>query len=149
MHENKWQGLTETLRAQQVHEIGDVLCDTAEGPRRVLLALLVLQLRGAWLSVGICWYVQELCRIVRPADVLRPHFESWERYSGEEDFPVEGDVHEYIQHHKWDGKYGAARRALLQHCIDSLCEQLGTPVEYELLLLELEFNQRKEELNNA
>ena len=149
MQENKWRGLTETLQAQQVHEIGDVLRDTAEGPRRVLLALLVLQLRGAWLSVGICWYVQELCRIVRPVDVLRPHFESWEHYSGEDDFPIEGDVTEYIQHHKWDGKYGAARRALLQHCIDSLCKQLYTNVEYELLLLELTFNSLKEELKNA
>ena len=149
MHENKWQSLAATLQAQQVHEIEDVLCDTAYGPRRVLLALLVLQLRGAWLSVGICWYVQELCRIVRPVDALRLHFESWEHYSGDADFPIEGDVKEYILHHKWEGKYGEARRALLQHCIDSLCKQLGTTVEYELLLLELEFNRRKEELNNA
>lgn len=149
MHTNKWQGLTETLQARQVHEIEDVLCDTADGPRRVLLALLVLQLRGAWLSVGICWYVQGLCRIVRPVDVLRPHFDSWEHYSGEAEFPVEGSLTEYVQYHRWEGKYGEARRALLQHCIDSLCKQLDTTVEYELLLLELEFNKRKEELNNA
>lgn len=149
MQENKWQGLIATLQAQQAHEIGDVLCGIAEVPRRVLLALLVLQLRGAWVSAGICWYVQELCRIVRPLDVLRPHFESWEHYSGEDYYPIEGDVTKYIKHHKWDGRYGAARRALLQHCIEGLCKQLDTNVEYERLLLELEFNKRKEELHNA
>lgn len=149
MQENKWQGLTATLQPLTVHGIEYVLRGKARGPRRVLLALLVLQLRGAWGSMGICGHVAALCGALPPSPVLRPHFESWEHYSGEGDFPIEGDVTEYSQYHKWDGKYGAARRALLQHCIDSLCEQLGTTVEYELPMLELEFNKRKEELNNA
>lgn len=152
MHTNKWQGLAETLQAyrtSQMHEIEDVLCATATGPRRVLLALLVLQLRGAWCSVGICWHVYNLCGNMFVLPVLRPHFKSWEHYSGDAEYPIEGGRHEYARHHKWKGKYGRLRRVLLQHCIDSLCKQLDTTVEYELLLLELEFNKRKEELNNA
>lgn len=63
-----------------------------------------------------------------PCETLRPHFESWPEYSGNEAYPIalEGWYRPSAAYwssensNKWVGEYGAARRRLLDHCIAEL-----------------------------
>lgn len=57
--------------------------------------------------------------------VLRFLFESWQYYSGDRNFPVEGVTEIYrATENKWKGKYGEKRKHLLQHCINILTDAL-------------------------
>lgn len=88
---------------------------------------------------GICHNLEELLygaegrdifdgHQAEPCDLLRPHFESWPEYSGNEAYPVasHSGLQPYSaywsreQRNKWVGEYGEARKRLLQHCINEL-----------------------------
>lgn len=106
----------------------------------LLEALKELQQEGP-LSVrdGICHNVEALLYDAEgrdifdgqqedPCDLLEPHFKSWDEFSGDDAYPVADTIgirpsSAYWSRHnydKWAGDYGAARKRLLQHCINEL-----------------------------
>lgn len=45
-------------------------------------------------------------------------FESWEYFSGDLEFPVEGCESQYYRNEPYTGKYAEKRRHLAGHCAD-------------------------------
>lgn len=82
---------------------------------------------GRGRNTGICWLLED-CACT---DIRQELFASWERNSGSLLFPVPStkssydpaDAFEHLP--KWRGEYGSLRKQLLQHCIDSLKEEIA------------------------
>lgn len=62
-------------------------------------------------------------------DILEDYFKSWEHFSGDPEYPVEGSFSTYLknQWNYWDriNKYGKLRHNLLEYLINQLKEELG------------------------
>lgn len=74
-------------------------------------------------SRGICSSLYSIIGYKRT--ILKILFTSWQYYSGNRNFPVEGALEIYeANEDKWKGKYGWKRKRLLQHCINILTDAL-------------------------
>lgn len=75
---------------------------------------------------GICWHINNEIDINFDHSVLCDLFSSWDKFSGEYNYPVPSPNSDMTPRSafsnlpKWKGEYGKLRKELLKHCIATL-----------------------------
>lgn len=104
--------------------------------QEVLAALNILKgIKGSKnLKYGICHEVSLRTECFAPYkiyNVFAPHFETWEKFSGDKYYPIPSASKHYTPRDafsllpKWTGKCGKLRRELLDHLINEIEKELA------------------------